>query len=231
MHSFLITGGTEKSRLQRAQDICLEHGVDPLDQKIYGNQPSNEAKSKDEQTGIKLIRFIQQDLMLKPYAGKTKAVIIQEADLLSIPAQNALLKVLEEPPANTIIILTTKNRETLLGTMQSRCKIITQDSEILHLTDQEISGFHSFLENLEDASPGKKLKLIETVLKDADSSNYLSKLIYYARGLLKTSVQNRQDEEVIKYAKILEKATRTHATLTTTNVNQRLAFEHLLFSL
>ena len=51
-------------------------------------------------------------------------MIITEAQNLTLPAQNALLKTLEEPPAHSLIILTTPNPALLLPTVVSRCQVI-----------------------------------------------------------------------------------------------------------
>lgn len=57
-----------------------------------------------------------------PGGAAAKVFIIDEAELLGPPAQNALLKFLEEPPARTVLILVTSNPELLLPTIRSRCQ-------------------------------------------------------------------------------------------------------------
>jgi DNA polymerase-3 subunit delta' len=56
--------------------------------------------------------------------GNYKVIVIDEADYLGVEAQNALLKTLEEPPPNSIIVLIATSREALLPTVISRCQII-----------------------------------------------------------------------------------------------------------
>lgn len=56
--------------------------------------------------------------------GKYKVVVIDEADYLGVEAQNALLKTLEEPPVNSVIILICTSREALLPTVISRCQVV-----------------------------------------------------------------------------------------------------------
>lgn len=57
-----------------------------------------------------------------PGGAAARVFIIDEAELLGAPAQNALLKFLEEPPARTVLILVTSNPELLLPTIRSRCQ-------------------------------------------------------------------------------------------------------------
>ena len=61
------------------------------------------------------------DIMIKPYSSPYKIYIVDEAEKLSVQAQNALLKTIEEPPVYAVIILLTTNTGMLLPTIQSRC--------------------------------------------------------------------------------------------------------------
>ena len=60
----------------------------------------------------------------KTAMGKGKVFIIEEADLMTPAAQNALLKTLEEPAGRTLIILLTHQMDDLLATVRSRCQIV-----------------------------------------------------------------------------------------------------------
>ena len=67
---------------------------------------------------------INNDIMIKPYGAKYKIYIIPDADMLSVQAQNALLKTIEEPPEYAVIFLLTENADSLLATIRSRCVIL-----------------------------------------------------------------------------------------------------------
>jgi DNA polymerase-3 subunit delta' len=73
---------------------------------------------------IAQIRNLCHTLSMKPYEAKMRVVTISEAQNLNLEAGNALLKVLEEPPEQTIIILTALNTANLLPTIVSRCQEI-----------------------------------------------------------------------------------------------------------
>ena len=72
---------------------------------------------------ISQIRKLQTDIIVRPHKDY-KIYIINYAEKMTIEAQNALLKTLEEPPEYAIIILITNNKESLLDTIKSRCEII-----------------------------------------------------------------------------------------------------------
>ena len=64
------------------------------------------------------------DVMIKPYNGKYKIYIVEEAEKMTPQAQNALMKTLEEPPAYAVILLLTTNASVLLDTIRSRCVLL-----------------------------------------------------------------------------------------------------------
>ncbi len=73
---------------------------------------------------IDQLREMQRDLSLRPYEAPRKACIIEPAERMSVGAANSLLKTLEEPPGNALIILLTENAGMLLPTVRSRCQLI-----------------------------------------------------------------------------------------------------------
>ncbi|MCP2520192.1 DNA polymerase III subunit delta' [Candidatus Aminicenantes bacterium AC-335-A11] len=73
---------------------------------------------------IDQMRFLIQTAYLKPMVGYYRVYIIDQAEKLNEEASNAILKILEEPPSFTIIILITNNPSFLLPTIRSRCQII-----------------------------------------------------------------------------------------------------------
>jgi DNA polymerase-3 subunit delta' len=70
---------------------------------------------------IDQIREVVERAAYRPFEGRRRAVIIDEADALMAPAQNALLKTLEEPPSLSVFILVTTRPDMLLPTVRSRC--------------------------------------------------------------------------------------------------------------
>lgn len=76
--------------------------------------------------GIKIedVRAVIKNVYLKPFEAKRKVYIIEAAQELKHEAANALLKTLEEPPADSIIILLTENIKALLHTIVSRSQIV-----------------------------------------------------------------------------------------------------------
>ncbi len=86
---------------------------------------------------IEQIRGLIYQASLKPYEGKKRVFIINDAEKMTPEAQNAFLKLLEEPPQNHIFILIVSNISGLLPTVISRCRII----KFYSLSHDEIEDF------------------------------------------------------------------------------------------
>jgi DNA polymerase-3 subunit delta' len=72
--------------------------------------------------GIDQIRAILHEAALKPYEALWKAYIVRDAEAMSEEAANCLLKTLEEPPPQVVLMLTAPTPEALLPTLVSRCQ-------------------------------------------------------------------------------------------------------------
>ena len=73
---------------------------------------------------VNQIRGLINKLSFKPALGPYKAAVVDNAELMNGEAQNCLLKTLEEPPGNAIIVLVTQNSQRLLETIRSRCQTV-----------------------------------------------------------------------------------------------------------
>ncbi len=92
------------------------------------------------------IRTIEESLLMKPFEAKKRVVIIVDAETMRAETQNALLKVLEEPPRDTTIILTSSEPERLFSTIRSRC----QQIQFKRLSEQEMFDYLKSNYNLAD---------------------------------------------------------------------------------
>lgn len=76
---------------------------------------------ENEEIKIETIRRTIETLAMKPFEGRKKVVIMDDADAMNSSAANAFLKTLEEPPTDSHIILLSSNPDDLPGTIRSRC--------------------------------------------------------------------------------------------------------------
>ncbi len=127
---------------------------------------------KPQNTGnirIDEIRAVRDTLNLKPYEAPVSACVIEDAHMMTQEASNALLKVLEEPPGSSLLILITSKRELLLETVVSRCTEVrfhplsvsdTRSIIMGSLKDIGEEDAH-FLSYFSQGSPGKALAMID----------------------------------------------------------------------
>ncbi len=80
---------------------------------------------------------INGNVAIKPYSGSKKVYIINEGEKMTVQAQNALLKTLEEPPEYAVIIILTSNVEAFLPTIISRCVVLNMKP----VRDEQIKQF------------------------------------------------------------------------------------------
>jgi len=81
-------------------------------------------EKKQGQIGVDEAQLILKKLNLKAYEGQFKVMIIWMAERMNNAAANKLLKLIEEPPKNTVILLITESEDQILNTILSRCQII-----------------------------------------------------------------------------------------------------------
>ncbi len=141
-HAWLFTGpvgtGKEEAALEFAKALNCETRapgeVEPCDHCEScglidaGRHPDVrrlEPEGKGGRIRIEAVRALQRELAFKPYQGKKKVWIIAGAETMTEDAANCLLKTLEEPPADSHLVLVCARPEQLLPTVLSRCRQVT----------------------------------------------------------------------------------------------------------
>lgn len=167
--------------------------------------------------GIGEIKKLLQKVYLKPLESPYKAIIIRDAQSLTSEAQNALLKIIEEPPEHTYIYLLTNSLNALLPTIQSRCSIIDLNQKEINYEEIKIQI---------PSSIGEKLALAEKLSKQKSIA------LAFMQDLLKNYHRRLHAEKnqtkLLSEIREIEKSLRL---LQTTNVNLRLCLEHVLLEL
>lgn len=137
-HAYIINGERSSGKEFIAKIFamalqCEQQTTDPCNecqsckQAMSGNHPDIiwVSHEKPATIGVEDIRGgINNDIVIKPYSSKWKIYLINEAEKMTVQAQNALLKTLEEPPAYAVILLLTSNIDVLLPTILSRCVVL-----------------------------------------------------------------------------------------------------------
>lgn len=134
-HAYILTGETGMGKKSVASAfsmalLCEKGGIEPCmlchscKQVFSGNHPDliYVKHEKPNSIGVDDIREqIHDTIMIRPYSSRYKIYVVDEAEKMTVQAQNALLKTIEEPPSYAIVVLITTNEEAFLPTILSRC--------------------------------------------------------------------------------------------------------------
>ena len=114
---------------------------------------------------INQVRKLSRDLTYPPYESAMRVVILEDVHTMRQEAANSLLKTLEEPPENNLLILTAESSQEILATLTSRCQVVPfsrlDDDDTAKILENHgvESGNAHLLAHLSGGSPGRALSL------------------------------------------------------------------------
>ncbi len=132
-HAYLFFGGDERScedKFDFANSLAnfLENGIFGEPVKLLTETlivlPNDEIPAKKGSIGIDEIRFLKYFLWQRPVNSSRRITIVKDAGALTLEAQHAALKIVEEPPESALIIFIANSEDSLLPTLKSRLQRI-----------------------------------------------------------------------------------------------------------
>lgn len=115
------------------------------------------------------VRTIRADAFVKPHSANSRVFIIEDAHRLNEQAQNALLKILEEPPQSVVFILTVSSKTFLLDTIISRCVLLSLCSQSTNQNETKKMA-DEFLNLLISGNEYQMLKLLTPLEKNRNTA-------------------------------------------------------------
>lgn len=159
--------------------------------------------NKDITESVKIdeIRNMQDKILEKPIISNKKVYIINNAEKMTVEAQNCLLKTLEEPPDFITIVLVSNNENAILATIKSRCTKVVFTEEIQKEVTEENRERFEILEkvfgNVEKYISIDLLNNLDVLYKDKD--NIFENLEYINRILIQKAKTNAKYLDYIDY--------------------------------
>lgn len=212
--SYLIV--SRRNVREKTEEILKTKGLTKIkvSPDIFVISPQKTSISIDE------IRNLKNHIFQKPVSLPYKYIIFQDAHTLTLEAQNALLKILEEPPKSAIIILEAENKYSLLPTILSRVVIIEgKKPQKGQIDAKSILDFASEVDLLLEVSN------IENPKEWLDNQ-----MIMLTEKLEEEVKRSKNRGEVKRIAKIIKLCTQAKKMITA-NVNPRFALANLILSL
>lgn len=124
-----------------------------------------EGSGKTGSIGVDQIRAIRASSAVLPGEAKGKVYLIERADLMTPQAQNALLKVLEEPPEWVAFVLGCSNLQALLATVRSRVQLVRLQDTQWAFDDQMMQKADEIVRSLRQSSPFSLMCALGTLAK------------------------------------------------------------------
>lgn len=176
-HGYIFFGEPEVGKFYFAKHLAnfLESGEFSI-----AERPFSDAFILENPSGIAEVRQIKNFLWQKPVVSPKRFVAINNAENLTPQAQNAILKITEEPPESAVVILIVNQLENLLPALVSRMQKIyfgrLNDEEMYKYFNMGTSDVQKIV-NLSFGRPGRAKRLIkDTMTKEAEN---------YAKGFLR----------------------------------------------
>ena len=218
-HAYLLIGpdriGKKTIATQLATIVTAPNADEFTKQRIAsGGHPdvwfiNRETKVYDETTvgkdlGTSITIDAVRDVIIKaknhPFEGNMNVFIFDGAEFLNLPATNALLKILEEPSPNVLLLLLTENRDAILPTIWSRCIPLSLQSmalgELEHVLHQDLGHGLEESKNVARLSEGRigwAISALENQTFLAERHQQIEKIVGILKGDLKVKFQYAEE--------------------------------------
>jgi DNA polymerase III delta prime subunit len=208
MQSAIILGTIEKTK-EKALEIINENNISKFDVSTFTFEKS---------VGIADIKLLQKNIFLKPLKSEKKLIVLEMFLGASTDAQNAFLKILEEPPASTIILILVNTLDFVLPTILSRCNLLDL-SQKKKLENSE--NYKKILDNLLSQKENP-LILAQNYGKDKQIA------LEFLENLIIVTEENLINNNSL--GKILKNLQKSYSLIKSTNVNVRFTLENLFLN-
>lgn len=190
---------------------------------LFVNHPDLLYFPYDSKLGIGEARKIKMHLAFTSLHGKIKAVVLEDASALTVEAQNALLKTLEELPEDALFILGAESDAKLLPTVLSRCQIVILTERSEYNSYNNYNNYNDYIKKLINSGIAERFEYIE---KLKDREEFLHEMVsFFHQKLAEPATHTRTSLANLK--KFLQELLQAEEWAKQ-NVNIRAILEYLM---
>lgn len=164
-------------------------------------------EKKQGNISVKEAEDIAKKMSLKPYEGGYKVMIVWMADRMNTDCANKILKLLEEPPEKTVILLLTEDEKQLLSTIRSRCQKLNfpklAEAEIAEALVEKFSTGENTAFKISRQAQGDFNRAIQIVQQGEDDNTFERSFIAWVRTAFRAKGNKQAINELLEWSETL----------------------------
>ena len=216
LHFAFPVATNDKIKSHPVSNHFMEEWRELLKEQPYGNLFDWYKKigvdNKQGQIGVDEAQDIVKSLSLKAYEGGFKVMIIWMPEKLNTAAANKLLKLIEEPPNNTVFILVSEDEEQILSTIKSRCQVLhfppLAEEVIKNALIKQYQLEESVALKIAHQADGNYNKACDLVYRDSEDLQFEEWFVFWIRSAFKAKGNKSAIHDLITWSDDISKTGR-----------------------
>ncbi len=216
LHFAFPVATNEKIKSHPVSNHFMVEWREMLNEQPYGNLFDWYKKigvdNKQGQIGVDEAQDVVKSLSLKAYEGGYKIMIIWMAEKMNIAAANKLLKLIEEPPNQTIFLLIAEDEEQIINTIKSRCQVLhfppLSEEVIKNALINQFQLEESVALKLAHQADGNYNKACDLVYHDSEDTQFEEWFVVWIRSAFKAKGNKSAIHDLISWSEDVSKTGR-----------------------
>tara|TARA_R100001369_G_scaffold88614_1_gene125374 strand:- start:3455 stop:4606 length:1152 start_codon:yes stop_codon:yes gene_type:complete len=215
VHFAFPVSNSDKVKSHAVSDHYLEEWRHFIKEQPYGNlfdwYKLIGIENKQGQIGVDEAQDVVKKLSLKSYEGGYKALIIWMAEKMNTSTANKLLKLIEEPPDKTVLILIAEDEEQIIQTIRSRCQILhfprlSEEAISQALIDRGVSKEDAL--RISHEANGNFNKALDFMNNDSEDLVFEKWFVQWVRSAFKAKGNKAAIHDLISWSEVVAKTGR-----------------------
>ncbi len=216
LHFAFPVANNDRVKSHAVSSLFFSEWREFLKQQPYGNlfdwYKILGVENKQGQIGVDEAHDIVKKLSLKSYEGGYKVLLLWMAEKMNIAASNKLLKLIEEPPEKTLLILIAEDEEQIIQTIRSRCQVLhfppLGEAVIKKQLALDYGIAHTDAAKIAHQANGNYNKALDLVYQDSEDLTFEKWFVLWVRSAFKARGNKTAIHDLISWSEQLAKTGR-----------------------